>query len=106
MAGLLKYGAYGAQQIVCVLTGRGLKDPETAIAHHDGAVIQCAAQREAIEQGCDQVVFLDAQEFRYIEALGGMNLFFVHADGRVVTPADHDGGAEPAAGLADEAEEK
>lgn len=45
-----------------------------------------AAQREAIEQGCDQVVFLDDQEFRYIEELGGMNLFFVHADGSIVTP--------------------
>ncbi len=45
-----------------------------------------AAQREAIEKGCDQVVFLDDQEFRYIEELGGMNLFFVHADGRIVTP--------------------
>ena len=45
-----------------------------------------AAQREAIEQGCDQVVFLDDQEFTYIEELGGMNLFFVHRDGRIVTP--------------------
>ena len=45
-----------------------------------------AAQREAIEQGCDQVVFLDDQEFRYIEELGGMNLFFVHKDGSIVTP--------------------
>ena len=45
-----------------------------------------AAQREAIEHGCDQVVFLDASEHRYVEELGGMNLFFVHADGRVVTP--------------------
>ena len=45
-----------------------------------------AAQREAIEMGCDQVVFLDDQEFRYIEELGGMNLFFVHADGSIVTP--------------------
>ena len=45
-----------------------------------------AAQREAIEQGCDQVVFLDDQEFRYIEELGGMNLFFVHSDGHIVTP--------------------
>ena len=45
-----------------------------------------AAQREAIEQGCDQVVFLDGQELRYIEELGGMNLFFVYADGRTVTP--------------------
>jgi branched-chain amino acid aminotransferase len=45
-----------------------------------------AAQREAIEQGCDQVVFLDDQEFRYIEELGGMNMFFVYADGHIVTP--------------------
>ena len=45
-----------------------------------------AAQREAMSQGCDQVVFLDDQEVRYIEELGGMNLFFVHADGHIVTP--------------------
>ncbi|MBF4160382.1 branched-chain amino acid aminotransferase [Nocardioides acrostichi] len=44
------------------------------------------AQQEAIGQGCDQVVFLDAQEGRYVEELGGMNLYFVHADGRIVTP--------------------
>ena len=50
VAGLLKYGADGAEQIVCVLTGRGLKDPETAIANHDGVVIQCVAEREAIEE--------------------------------------------------------
>ena len=36
VAGLLKYGAGDAEQIVCVLTGRGLKDPETAIANNDG----------------------------------------------------------------------
>ena len=45
-----------------------------------------AAQREAIEQGCDQVVFLDSAEGRYVEELGGMNLYFVHADGHIVTP--------------------
>ena len=44
------------------------------------------AQQEAIEQGCDQVVFLDAQEGRYVEELGGMNIYFVHADGTIVTP--------------------
>ncbi len=44
------------------------------------------AQQEATEQGCDQVVFLDAQEGRYVEELGGMNMYFVFADGRVVTP--------------------
>lgn len=44
------------------------------------------AQQEAIEHGCDQVVFLDAQEGRYVEELGGMNMYFVYADGRIVTP--------------------
>ena len=43
-------------------------------------------QAEAIEQGCDQVVFLDAVERKWIEELGGMNLFFVFDDGSVVTP--------------------
>ncbi len=50
VAGLLKYGPDGARQIACVLTGRGLKDPETAIANNDGKVIRCAAEREAIEE--------------------------------------------------------
>jgi branched-chain amino acid aminotransferase len=45
------------------------------------------AQQEAYAHGCDQVVFLDAQELKYVEELGGMNLYFVHADGRLVTPA-------------------
>ena len=36
--------------MVCVLTGRGLKDPETAIANHDGRMIQCAAEREPLEE--------------------------------------------------------
>jgi branched-chain amino acid aminotransferase len=45
------------------------------------------AQQEAYEHGCDQVVFLDASEGRYVEELGGMNLYFVYADGRIVTPA-------------------
>ena len=44
------------------------------------------AQRHAIAQGCDQVVFLDAAERRWVEELGGMNLFFVHADGSLRTP--------------------
>jgi len=50
VAGLLKHGAAGAQQVVCVLTGRGLKDPETAIANNDGRVIPCAAEIGAIEE--------------------------------------------------------
>ena len=43
-------------------------------------------QAEAIERGHDQVVFLDAEDHRWIEELGGMNLFFVFDDGRIVTP--------------------
>ncbi|MBN8844554.1 MAG: branched-chain amino acid aminotransferase [Sphingomonadales bacterium] len=44
------------------------------------------AQREAIAKGHDQVVFLDAAERRWIEELGGMNMFFVFDDGSIVTP--------------------
>ncbi|MBU3079468.1 branched-chain amino acid aminotransferase [Sphingomonas quercus] len=44
------------------------------------------AQSEAIRNGCDQVVFLDAAERRWIEELGGMNVFFVMDDGSLVTP--------------------
>src|SRR5271165_1095804 len=50
VAGLLKYGADGASQIACVLTGRGLKDPETAIANNDGKVIRCVAEMAVIEE--------------------------------------------------------
>ena len=44
------------------------------------------AQAEAIRQGCDQVVFLDAVERRFVEELGGMNVFFVFDDGSLATP--------------------
>jgi branched-chain amino acid aminotransferase len=45
-----------------------------------------AAQAQAIVKGHDQVVFLDAVERRFVEELGGMNMFFVHADGSIITP--------------------
>ncbi|MFD9815683.1 branched-chain amino acid aminotransferase [Streptomyces sp. NPDC059080] len=44
------------------------------------------AQAQAAEQGCDQVVWLDAIERRWIEEMGGMNLYFVFGN-RIVTPA-------------------
>ncbi len=44
------------------------------------------AQAEAIENGCDQVAFLDAVEKKWVEELGGMNLYFVLDDNSVVTP--------------------
>ncbi len=45
-----------------------------------------AGQLEGIEHGCDQAVFLDSATHTTIEELGGMNLFFVTDDGRLVTP--------------------
>ncbi|MEO6793683.1 MAG: branched-chain amino acid aminotransferase [Mycobacterium sp.] len=47
------------------------------------------AQAQAADNGCDQVVWLDAAERRYVEEMGGMNLFFVLGTGgsaRLVTP--------------------
>jgi branched-chain amino acid aminotransferase len=44
------------------------------------------AQAEATRNGCDQVVFLDAVERRWLEELGGMNIFFVFEDGSLATP--------------------
>jgi threonine synthase len=50
VAGLLKYGADGAEQVVCVLTGRGLKDPQAAIANNDGRMITCQAELGPVEE--------------------------------------------------------
>ena len=47
------------------------------------------AQMQATEKGCDQVVWLDAVHRKYIEEMGGMNIFFVYNEGGrtvVVTP--------------------
>ncbi|GAA4975228.1 branched-chain amino acid aminotransferase [Kineococcus glutinatus] len=44
-------------------------------------------QQQAAEHGCDQVCFVDAAERRWVEELGGMNIYFVHDDGSIVTPA-------------------
>ncbi|RMX10385.1 branched-chain amino acid aminotransferase [Allofranklinella schreckenbergeri] len=43
------------------------------------------AQAQAYENGCEQVVFLDAAEHQWIEELGGMNIFFVKDDGNLLT---------------------
>lgn len=50
------------------------------------------AQRQALERGCDQVVWLDAAEHAWVEEMGGMNLFFAYPRGReggpsIMTPA-------------------
>jgi branched-chain amino acid aminotransferase len=43
-------------------------------------------QAEAASHGCAQVLFLDSEEGRYLEELGGMNIVLVYKDGRIVTP--------------------
>ncbi len=43
-------------------------------------------QKEAVANGCSQVLFLDSQEGRWLEELGGMNVFLVKRDGSVITP--------------------
>lgn len=47
------------------------------------------AQKEAAKEGCDQVVWIDAKERKWVEEMGGMNMYFVKgkgADATVVTP--------------------
>ena len=44
------------------------------------------AQREAMEHDCDQVVFVDGVEHRWVDELAGSNIFFVLDDGTLVTP--------------------
>jgi threonine synthase len=49
VAGLLKHGAHGASRVVCVLTGHGLKDPQTAL-EQSGSVVPCEPELEAVER--------------------------------------------------------
>ncbi|HZB75321.1 MAG TPA: threonine synthase [Solirubrobacteraceae bacterium] len=48
VAGLLKHGAEGARRVACVLTGHGLKDPQTALARA-GSVVPCEPELAAVE---------------------------------------------------------
>jgi branched-chain amino acid aminotransferase len=71
-----------------------LTDRYTRAAEGGTGAVKCGgnyaasllAQAEAIENGCDQVVFLDAAQHRWVEELGGMNVFLVMNDGALVTP--------------------
>src|SRR5579875_2038191 len=49
VAGLIAHGAGGAQRIACVLTGNGLKDPQTAL-EQAGGVLACDAEIGALER--------------------------------------------------------
>jgi threonine synthase len=49
VAGLLKFGAEDARKVVCVLTGHGLKDPQTAL-DQAGSVVPCENDIAAVER--------------------------------------------------------
>ncbi|GAB2513023.1 branched-chain amino acid aminotransferase [Paramicrobacterium agarici] len=44
-------------------------------------------QEEALQNGCSQVLFLDAETGQHVDELGGMNVFFVVGGDTLVTPA-------------------
>ena len=47
------------------------------------------AQKQAQDEGCDQVVWLDAVHRKFIEEMGGMNMYFVYQEGgrtKIFTP--------------------
>jgi len=44
----------------------------------------------AQDKGYDQVLWLDGREFKYIQEVGTLNIFFV-IDGKVITPSTEDG---------------
>ena len=48
VAGLLAHGAGDARRVACVLTGHGLKDPQTALTNA-GAVVPCDPELAALE---------------------------------------------------------
>jgi branched-chain amino acid aminotransferase len=43
-------------------------------------------QQQASEHGCDQVMFADAAEHRWMEELGGMNVYLITTDNELITP--------------------
>jgi len=49
VAGLLEHGAGEARRVVCVLTGHGLKDPQTAL-EQSGSVVPCEPTMAAVER--------------------------------------------------------
>ena len=47
------------------------------------------AQKQAAQEGCDQVAYIDAVERKWVEEMGGMNLYFIKGSGKaakIMTP--------------------
>jgi branched-chain amino acid aminotransferase len=45
------------------------------------------AQQEAYQHGCEQVLFLDGAERKWVEELGGMNIYLITTDQKLITPS-------------------
>jgi len=43
------------------------------------------AQKQAAQEGCDQVAYIDAVERKWVEEMGGMNLYFIKGSGKEAT---------------------
>ena len=43
------------------------------------------AQKQAAQEGCDQVAYIDAKERKWVEEMGGMNLYFIKGSGKDAT---------------------
>ncbi len=65
-----------------IRAARGGTGEAKAAGNYAGAMLPA---RLANEKGYDQVLWLDAREFKYIQEVGTMNIFFV-IDGKVITP--------------------
>ncbi len=95
------FGGTGAPKPVTVW----LSEEYTRAAPGGTGAVKCggnyaasfAAQQQAVAQGCDQVVWLDAAEHRWVEEMGGMNLFFVARHGRRAAGHDPAADRDPAA---------
>ncbi len=84
--GYFKSGASAVRLLVSQQDSRAAPGGTGAAKCGGNYAASLRAQSEAIARGFDQVVFLDAAERRYVEELGGMNLFFVFDDGSIATP--------------------
>jgi threonine synthase len=49
VAGVLKHGVPEGSRVVCVLTGHGLKDPQTALSR-SSSVVPCEPALAAVEK--------------------------------------------------------
>src|SRR5438094_837313 len=61
-------------------------DGSVGVFRPDTNAASLVAQQQAAAEGCEQVLFLDAIERRWLEELGGMNVMLVGSDGTLITP--------------------